>query len=344
MRDRASPATPLAAEISTIALRATGLAERAEAVLRALRPVMAIDAACVTLLRPDRRRQPPLVSFGYPGPVVEHLATPDFLGSVEQLGLHRYRLPLRVMDLPQPAAEIPGWADYMAPAGFGEGIGVPLHTADGRYLGVLATHTYSRTPVSDATRELLAGLAPLIAHALDPMRTVSALAGLVGDALAGVVLTQDDTLAPVPGLPGHRLLTRGSPVLAEVAACYTDGDSQATFHVPQSRQEPARYLRATMLACPDQPPHHVSAVVVLRPPDDLHQLDRREMTVLGLLVAGWPTAQIAARLRVSVLSVHAILDQVRSKLGTRSTAAAVMRAADRGLYLPPALVQDQGPS
>ncbi|MFI7601703.1 response regulator transcription factor [Actinoplanes sp. NPDC049681] len=324
----------LKAEISAIASGAASLAARAEALVESLRPVMIIDAACVTLLRPDRSRQPPLYVYGYPEALEEHLATPQFLANAERLGLTRDRTPLRVMDIPAPSLEMSAWGRYMAPAGFCEGVGIPLHTFDGRYLGVLAAHTYRPTPIGDDTRDLLAGLAPLLAHALDPMRSVCALTGLVTDAVAGVVLTQDDTVETLPGMPGHRLLTRGSAVLAEAAACYADGDSQATFLIPRSEKDPGRYWRTTMLACPDQPPHHVSALVVLRPPDDLLHLGHRELTVLGLLIAGWPTAQIAARLRVSVLSVYATLEEAKGKLGARTTAAAVMRAADRGLYLP----------
>lgn len=327
----------LRAEISTIASRGTCLAERAEALLEVLRHIIAVDAACVTLLRPDGSRQPPLYARGYSQALEDHLATPEFLANVELVGLRRNRTPLRVVDLPAPTAATSAWARFMAPAGFCEGIGIPLHTGDGRYLGVLAAHSDDPTPVGDDIRDLVAGLAPLLAYALDPMRTVSALTGLVTDAVAGVVLTQDDTVEPLPGLPGHRLLARGSPVLAEAAACYADGDSQATFLVPRSWKDPDRYWRTTMLACSDRPPHHASAVVVLRPPDDLLGLGHRELTVLGLLIAGWPTAHIAARLQVSVLTVYAYLDEARGKLGARTTAAAVMRAADRGLYLPATL-------
>ncbi|GGQ48640.1 GAF domain-containing protein [Couchioplanes azureus] len=337
MSQRSSVAVLLTAQIAAVAGLSAGVAERAEALLEPLRGIMTFDAACVTLLESDRRRQPPLIHHGYPAKVVEHLHSTDFLLGVERLGLDRSRSPMRVMDMPDPA-ETPGWADLMVPAGFGEGIGVPLHTTDGRYLGILATHTRSRTPVDDATRSLLARLAPVIAHAVDPLRTITALAALVNDAVAGVVLTRSGATAPLPGLPGHRLLAPGSSVLAEAAACYADGDSRATFLAPTRYPDPPGYLRVTMLACPDQPPYDLNAIVMLRPPGNLHRLSHREMSVLGMLVAGWSELHSAARLHISPHALRSALEQARAKLGAPSDAAAVMRAADRGIYLPPGLL------
>ncbi|MEV4703098.1 GAF domain-containing protein [Actinoplanes sp. NPDC049316] len=334
MPSRSSVDAMVTAQIAAIAGLSTGIADRAEAVLEHLRLVMNFDAACVTLLEADGRRQPPLLCQGYPATVVEHLHSADFLASVESLGLNRNRTPLRVADLQVPGAELATWAEFMTPAGFHEGIGIPLHSPDRRYLGVLATHTCDRTPVSDDTRDLLADLAPLIARAVDPLRTITALASLVTDAIAGVVLTRSGATAPLHGLPGHRLLASGSPVVAEAAACYADGDSRAAFLTPAQPPDPSGYLRVTMLACP-HPSHDLNAVVVLRPPGNLHHLSHREMTILGMLIAGWTPARSANHLGMSLRAVHTALEHARVKLGEASTAAAIMRAADLGLYLPP---------
>jgi DNA-binding CsgD family transcriptional regulator len=332
--NRTSVNAILTAQITAIAGLSTGIVERAEALLDPLRLVMNFDAACITLLEADRRRQPPLLCRGYPTTVVEHLHSACFLADVESLGLNRNRTPLRVADLQVPSAELAIWTELMIPAGFREGIGIPLHTPDGRYLGVLATHTGDHTPASDDTRDLLADLAPLIARAVDPLRTITAVASLVTDAIAGVVLTRSGATAPLHGLPGHRLLTCGSPVLAEAAACYADGDSRAAFLAPTRPPDPPGYLRATMLACP-HPSHDLNAVVMLRPPGNLHHLSHHEMTILGMLIAGWTTAQSANHLGISLHAVHTALEHARTKLGAASTAAAIMRAADLGLYLPP---------
>ncbi|MEV4347052.1 hypothetical protein AB0J83_21560 [Actinoplanes sp. NPDC049596] len=59
------------------------------------------------------------------------------------------------------------------PAGYGDGFGVGLFTADGRFLGTLIANSESAR-LSDDNRMLLHRLVPLIAHAVDPLRTVAA--------------------------------------------------------------------------------------------------------------------------------------------------------------------------
>ena len=61
---------------------------------------------------------------------------------------------------------------------------------DGRHLGHLTVHTDTPTHPTDAARDLIGALAPLLAHAIDPLRSITAAARLVHGALAGVVLTR----------------------------------------------------------------------------------------------------------------------------------------------------------
>jgi hypothetical protein len=63
--------------------------------------------------------------------------------------MHRVERPMRARDSPVPLADITAWADVLQPAGFGEAIGVPLRTSDGRYLGVLGMHTGPPYPLTD---------------------------------------------------------------------------------------------------------------------------------------------------------------------------------------------------
>ena len=48
---------------------------------------------------------------------------------------------MRLCDLPVAPAEVRGWAEYLAPAGYREGLAVGLHTPDGRYIGILGLNT-----------------------------------------------------------------------------------------------------------------------------------------------------------------------------------------------------------
>lgn len=325
----------LVAEIAGVAIMPCGITTRAEALLESLGKLVRFDAAQITLLDPERQCQPALVRHGFPEQVRQYLDGPAFVGDLELIGLHRARLPVRVRDMPVPEA-VPLWIDHLRPAGFGEGVGVPLITSDGRYLGQLAMITESATPVGDATCDLLAVLAPFIAHAVDPMRSVSALASLVSGAVAAVVLTRAGNTVPLPGMPEHRILSPDSPVLDETAACLNAGHAYGAFLAPIDAH---RYLKVAFLACPALPPGHLRAVVLLGPTGGLHRLTYRELSVLGMLIAGWTHRRIGAHLRQPRCTVTDILEGVRTRLNAPTRDAAVLRAADQGLYLPPSLTR-----
>lgn len=325
------------AEIAAIAVTPGPLAARAQALLEPLGRLLHFDAAWISLLDPERRVQAPLVSRGHPDRVRHYMNSTGHVDDIERLGLHQDRVPMRVKDMPVAPSELPAWADYLYPAGFGEGIAVPLTTPDGRYLGMFATTTETSTPSSDAVRDQLAALAPLIAHAVDPMNTLTALADLVTAATAGVVLTHAGNTQPLTGLTEHQLLAPGSAVLHKATACMTSGDQHAAFlATDHARDGLRRYLKATVLACPTLPPGHWRAVILLSPAGDLHGLTHRELRILGQLIAGWTHPRITDHLRLPRHALLAAVENVRTKLGAPTRDAAVIRAADQGLYLPPA--------
>lgn len=340
MRQRARTDVSIVADVAAIASTPGTASQRAQALLDSLRQVVAFDAAHIALRNPERRRQPPAVRRGYPDTVRRYLDSTAFVDDLERLGLHRDRTPMRAVDSPVPLADLAVWADYLRPAGFGEAVGVPLHTWDGRYLGVLGMHTETAKPASQTSLRLLATLAPHVAHAVDPLRTVAALTSIVADATAGVVLTRAGNTVALPGLGHNRLLTTGSALLDEVAARYNAGDRSATFLVPDRGGDQSPYLRVTVLACRDEPPHHLAAVALLSQPGDLRQLTWRELTALGMFIHGWQPRHVARHLQISAHSVITAAEAAQVKLGAPSRAAAVIVAAALGLYLPPSLASD----
>jgi DNA-binding CsgD family transcriptional regulator len=340
MNGHPSPAQDLVAEVTAIAVAPGPVTARAQALLEPLHRLVHHDAAWISLLDPERRVQPPLVRHGYDARVRHCLDSPAVVDDMERIGMHRHRPPMRIKDLPVPPAELATWADYLQPAGFGEGIAVPLTMPDGRYLGLFAAHTATSTPPTDTVRDQLAVLAPLIAYAIDPMRTLTAMANLVTTATAGIVLTRGGNTQPLTGLPGHRLLTPGSAVLDEATEGLHAGDRHAVFlTTEQSRDESRRYLKATVLACPTVPPGHLIAVILLAPAGDLHGLTHRDLRILGMLLADWAYPRITAHLRLPRHALLTTVDDIRTKLGASTRAAAVIRAADQGLYLPPTVTR-----
>ncbi|MEU4425856.1 LuxR C-terminal-related transcriptional regulator [Actinoplanes sp. NPDC024001] len=323
----------IAAEIVEIATMHGSLEQRAQALLEPLSSLLQCDAAWISLFDSDRHCQRTVAFRGYPERLRRHLNGAPFMAELELVGMDRARSPIRVKDCPVPVAELEVWAEYLQPAGFNEGVSLPLATTDGRYLGMLGSHTEAGVPASDETCDELERLGPLIAHAVDAMRTVSALTSLVGGAVAGIMLTRAGRVETLPGLPGDPLLAPGSPALSVVAAALTGPRTQVTFLVPRDDVDDS-LARVTALTCPPQPPGHHRAVVLLSPPPDLHGLTRRELQVLGLLVDGCTNAAIAAALHISPRTTVGHIEHVMIKLGAASRTIAALRAEREGLYIP----------
>lgn len=328
------------AEVAAVAVTPGTITQRAEALLAPLRRAYAYDAAHIALLDPERRLQPPVVRRGYPSGFAGYLDSTAFVGDLEMFGLDRTLGPMRAADSPVPLEELPTWTEWTQPAGFGEAVGVPLRTSDGRYLGVLGMHTETGEPCSDAIVERLGALAPLIAHAVDPMRSITALASLITDAAAGVVLTRGGDATPLGGLRSHRLLAPGSPLLLEAAKRCADGDTHACFLVPDHPSNVAgSYHKVTMLRCPKQPPYYLAAIVLLSRPADLFGLRYFELVILGAIISGWEHGRIVNATGLPRQAIIETVEAARAKLDAPTRDAAIVRAADRGLYIPPALTR-----
>ncbi|WP_430782660.1 response regulator transcription factor [Actinoplanes sp. G11-F43] len=328
----------IAAELVRVAALPGPAQVRSDALMEALRPVLRHDAAWVSLLDPERWLQQPVTVTGYPERVRRHLTSPSFMAEVELVGMHRGRRPIRVVDSPVPASELEVWTGYFEPAGFGEGVSIPLVTADGRYLGLLGAHTESAVPAADPVLDLLVLLTPLIAHVVDPLRRLSVLAGMVRGATAGVVLTGAGRTEELPGLPGFRTAGVDPAALSLVGSLLTPGRSWASFLVPREDTSPG-LVQVTALACPPEPPGHHRSLVLLGPPPETYGLTRRELQVLGLLVEGRSNAAIARALRITARTAIGHLEHIMLKLGAESRTAAAVRADRQGLYVPVGLTR-----
>ena len=328
----------VAVEVAGIAAAPASIAERAAALLEPLRRVVPFQGAWIGLLDPERHEHVPLVSPGYDDRLRAFFTSPAAVAEAELVGLHRARPPMCLRAMPVPTEELHSWAEYLWPAGFREILVVGLFAPDGRHLGQLAMHTDTAAHPTDAALDLIGTLAPLLGHAVDPLRTITAAARLVRGATAGVVLTRAGQVLPLPGLGAHPLLGEGSAVLAEAAQRLAEGCAYAVFLCPLPGPEAgAGHVRVTVLACPTQPPHHLVAVVVVAPAPDLRGLTHRELEVLGLLIEGWTNARIAAALVIAPRTVAAHVEHILAKLGAGTRALAAVRALGQGLYVPPGL-------
>jgi DNA-binding CsgD family transcriptional regulator len=328
-----SGALEIATEVASVAAAPAGLGERAEALLSPIRRLVPFEAARFYLLDMERRAEHSLFFTGYDEKVRSYLDSPQHVDDVELVGLHKYGPPMRLRDLSIPRDEIRAWVEYLTPAGFREGIGVRLATSDGRYLGLMTLYTDTTTHPTDAAREMLSALSTTIANGLDPLRSIGAAARLVGGAAAGALLRRDGRTQPLPGLPGHALLAPGSALLG-AAAGQIEETAHATFLCPDDPAGDDTHLRVTVLACPDLPPAHVVAAVVVAPGGDFDRLTRRELEVLGLVVEGCSNRRIASDLLLTERTVATHLEHILAKLDAPTRTLAAVYALRRGLYIP----------
>jgi DNA-binding CsgD family transcriptional regulator len=326
----------LAASIARIAAQPAAVSQRASQLLETLGRVVPFEAASISVRDPERRARIALAATGEVSALHAYCESPQGDAELDLIGLNRPTPPLRHTDLPMPAAETLCWPEYLWPAGFGGSIGVGLFTSDGRHVGHLTVLTESAARPTHADRDLLAALTRLMAHAVDRMRTIRTAAGIVHDAVAGIVLTRFGNAVPLPGLPAHPALTAGSPALVEAAERLDAGDAYATFLQPAPRgtDGSGALLRISMLACSDQGADHLRAAVLVSPAPDLRGLSPRELQVLGLVIEDWPDARIAAALTISPRDVAECIHRCMVLLAAPSRPALAIRALRQGLFLP----------
>jgi hypothetical protein len=202
---------------------------------------------------------------------------------------------------------------------------------DGRHLGFISLLTDDPAQRTTDHVDLVAGARPLLAHALDRMPALAAVAQLVDDPIGGAVLSRGGRCLSVPGMPMHPLLTPTSPVVEVARTQAASTGDHARFLCPWS----GSLLRVTVLNCLDERTDHLSAMVVLNIPNGHVELGLTDLQVLGALLDGWSLARISAECAVPAVAQH--LEHLARQLGCPSVHALLMQASAQGLYIPPPL-------
>jgi len=333
----------VALEVGKIASEPASPQERAKALLEPLGRLIPFQAAAIYLFDLRRQLSMPILSRGYDAAVDRFITSRAAVDEIELLGLSEKHPPMRLRDLPVPSEKLQSWVELLEPAGFREGLSVGLFTADGRHLGILGVNTDTEEHPTEEARDLIGALAPLIANAVDPMRSLNTVAGIVGDAEAGAVLTGVGATLPLAGLPPHPLLADGSAVLATALNRLLAGHVHTTFLCPYPADgAPEAHLRITLLAGPPATPSESFAAVLVSPSGDLRRLTPRELQVLGLLVEGWPNQRISAALVIAPRTVNAHVEHILAKLDAGTRTLAAVRALRLGLYVPRRISNTRG--
>jgi DNA-binding CsgD family transcriptional regulator len=322
-------------ELVEVTGSAEPLPQLAEDLLTVLRRLLAFDGAWVALADPHHDGYSSLAGVDLDGKTLRYLSGPINARDIEVTGVNRAGPPLSPSDLPYPAAELPTWAECLIPAGLHEALAVGLFAPGGRHVGFLALLSGSKKPPTAGERHRLRRLTPVLARAIDPMRSLLATARLVQGATAGVVLSEDGTLDPLPGLADHPLLAPDSTALDAARAAIAAGQVYTSFLWPLGgRHAPDGHARITALASTEDVPAVLTGTVLVSPPGDLRGLTPRELEVLGLVIEGLSNFEIARALVVAQRTAAAHVEHILAKLSAPTRTLAAVRAERYGLYVP----------
>jgi DNA-binding CsgD family transcriptional regulator len=322
-----------AVEIGRIASAPGSVEQRAAALWAPLRRFVPFQAACIKLID-TAREEPRLISVGYDEKFREYLVSPENMAEVELIGYRRTPHAMRVQDFPVPVEQVRSYVEFLAPAGYRGGLGAGLFTVDGRHVGVLGLSTDDPDHPTEAARDLIGLLAPVIANAIDPLRTVTEVARLVCAAVAGVVLVRGGETLPLAGLPAHPALVDGSAALAAAQRLAEDAVC-GSFVCPWPEEIAyGELLRLTVLTRRPEFPVRWAAVALVSPLGDRRGLTRRELQILGLLIEGWLNLRIATALFIAERTVATHVEHILVKLDAPSRTLAAARALRLGLYVP----------
>lgn len=321
--------------LAEIAASTGPLSERSQEMLQTLRRLVPFDAAWLAVADPMSSTYTSLAGTDLDEGTLQYLSGPETAHDIEVAQANRVSPPLSPSDLSIPAGDLPTWADCLIPAGFREALSVALFDRGQRHVGFLALLSTSTQSPSPVMRRRLHRLTAVLAHGIDPLRSLAAAARVVRGATAGAVLCRDSATRPLPGLDGDALLGEGSPVVTVARSCIDEGQVFASFLWPcGGRHAPDGHVRVTVLASPTEAPASVLGTVVLSPVTNLRGLTPRELEVLGLLIDGCSNQQIARALVVAPRTVAAHLEHILVKLGAPTRTLAAVRAERQGLYVP----------
>jgi hypothetical protein len=309
--------------------------QRGTAILETLGKVLDFDAACLVAHDPERRRHSSVASDGASDPVRQYFLTEASESEIELTGIGARRSVMLAHDTPVPLGELVAWSDYLWPAGLQDALGVALFAGSGRHVGFLALFREDENSISREDGDFVGSLTDRIAAAVDRQRSLSAVARVIRQAVAGVILTRAGNLLSLDGLARHPLLLPGSDLLAVAADRLDRGEVHVSFLWPTvGGAGPAHgLLRVTVISCAREV-DHLRASVILSAVDDPPALSHTDLRVVGALVEGWPVPRIAAAVGLTTAAVEERVRRVSAIIGAVSVPALVFRALREGMYIP----------
>jgi DNA-binding CsgD family transcriptional regulator len=301
-------------------------AERAEAVLEALRGVVDFDCAALSFFDAAEKRLRTLAQLDYPDGFDEATGAPEYRAEHERLRMLRPGRPLRFSDLPDGGATTFTATELAWPLGLRGGLGMALYARDGRETGFFSLNTVAADRPTDRDRDVVAALAGVLGEVADAVGRFS-----LGLGYGHVLLSATGSVLRLPGGDGRGVLDVDAEPLVFARHLAATGGWPAAFLWSDAPR--ARWHRIELSGSAEGEvvgyPVVVSATDVGRP----YELTPRELEVLTLVARGCSNREIAETLVVATGTVRVHVERVLAKLGARSRAEAAARAAAEGLVV-----------
>jgi DNA-binding CsgD family transcriptional regulator len=207
-----------------------------------------------------------------------------------------------------------------------EGLLSALTTRDGRYVGFIDISDEDENHPSDEACAVVGYVAPSLANVVDPLQSARWFASTLSPDCAAVGLVGDGLVITLHGVPEPDVLDPSAAMHRTAASLLGGSLSTVGFLAPRAA---GGWYGCRAYRCRDE-----IVVVTARELSRPHELTRRELEVLALLVDGCSNAQIAQTLWVTTRTVKAHVEHILEKLEVPTRAAAVGRANKEGLLLP----------
>jgi DNA-binding CsgD family transcriptional regulator len=298
--------------------------DAAEPLLTALAEMASCDSALLAVVDGATGRHRLLANVGYPEAVAEFVVE-SYPGSCPGYAFTRgVGLPVRMCDIPFDYRQTRAYCEVLGPAGFHEGVTVPLRSGGGEYTGLLTLSSIDRRPASAEALVALSALSSRLASVTRPRRAgAEALFVRAGEVLVTVATGPGRVHLP-PGADDDLPLTRVELLAVARLTARSRRDRVGFFHHDRQRRWWAVRAQRTAPAGPTVP----DVVLTVREQEPPHGLTVRELEILTLMVRGLPNAEIAARLHTSISTVKTHVEHILAKLGSTSRAGAVGTASD----------------
>ncbi|MEV1290455.1 helix-turn-helix transcriptional regulator [Micromonospora sp. NPDC049679] len=302
-------------------------------ILDQLRTLIPIEGAMVSVVDPVTGRRKVVANVGYSASTETYLNSDEFhTEMIEPFSLPRRGSAVRLRDLPVDPLSLRCVAEHWLPAGLLEGALSALVTTDGRYVGFIDISTGDYAHPSDEATNVVGHLAPILANVVDPLQSARWLASTLAEDCVAVALQSDGDVIPLRGTLESGMLEPRSSLRPTVARLLSGNLGSAAFLWPTSD---GGWYACRAFRCRDY-------FVVLAPKavGGDHDLTKRELEILTLLIEGSSNAEIASKLWISTRTVRAHVEHILEKLAVPTRAAAVSRAMQDGLLLSPEVLAD----